>query len=129
MIPPIAASDLCHPTLGRAPFTAEGWLFELKHDGYRALVIKSGARVELLSRWGRSMSHAFPEIVAAVATLPGDAVLDAELVVPDAAGRSDFAELRRRALLQRPRMIAHAAAATPAALVVFDVLHAGVDDM
>jgi ATP-dependent DNA ligase len=49
-------------------------------------------------------------------------VLDAELVVPNADGRSNFEELRRRNLLQRPRMIAEAAVKRPAVLVVFDLL-------
>jgi ATP-dependent DNA ligase len=43
---------------------------------------------------GRSLATAFPEVLDALARLPDDLVLDAELVVPDAAGRSDFAELR-----------------------------------
>ena len=50
------------------------------------------------------MAAAFPEIVAALARLP-NVMLDAELVMPSADGRSDFEELRRRDLLQRPRMI------------------------
>jgi ATP-dependent DNA ligase len=49
-------------------------------------------------------------------------MLDGELVVPTVEGRSDFEELRRRNLLQRPRMIAEAAARRPAVYVVFDVL-------
>lgn len=47
-------------------------------------------------------------------------MLDGELVVPDSHGKSDFEELGRRNLLQRPRMIADAAARRPAVLVVFD---------
>ena len=67
-------------------------------------------------------------IVAAPEQLP-PATLDAELVVPDAYGRSDFEEVRRRNLLQRPRMIADAAARRPAVLVVFDVLEFDGDDL
>jgi bifunctional non-homologous end joining protein LigD len=74
------------------------------------------------------MTEQFPEVAAALARLP-DAVLDGELVVPTADGRSDFEELRRRNLLQRPRMVAEAAARRPAVLVVFDVLQIGRDDL
>jgi hypothetical protein len=80
----LSPDDLCHPTLHRVPFTAEGWLFELKHDGFRAFA-RAGT-VELMSRWGRSMAPAFPEIVQALESLPTDAVLDAELVVPNWPG-------------------------------------------
>jgi bifunctional non-homologous end joining protein LigD len=74
------------------------------------------------------MLDAFPEIAGALRELP-DAVLDGELVVPDVRGRSDFEELRRRNLLQRPRMIAEAAALRPAVFVVFDVLELGGNDV
>src|SRR5689334_22367354 len=70
---------------------ADAWIFELKHDGFRALA-RSGTRVQILSRWGRSMTAQSPETAAALARLP-DAVLDGELVVPTAKGRSDFEEL------------------------------------
>jgi bifunctional non-homologous end joining protein LigD len=120
-------ADLCHPRRSPAPFTREGWIFEFKHDGFHAFA-RSGTGVQLLSRWGRPMADAFPEVAAARAQLP-DAVLDAELVVPTADGRSDFEELRRRNLLQRSRMIAEAAAKRPAVLVVFDLLELAGQDL
>jgi ATP-dependent DNA ligase len=48
---------LCHAVPHRIAFSGDGWMFELKHDGFRALA-RSGARVQLLSRWGRSMVDA-----------------------------------------------------------------------
>jgi bifunctional non-homologous end joining protein LigD len=124
----IRAQDLCHPIAHRLPFSGDGWLFELKHDGFRALA-RTGAVQALLSRTGRSMADAFPEIPRALAALRDNLVLDGELVVPDAYGRSDFEEVRRRNLLQRPRMIADAAAHRPAVLVVFDLLEVDGDDL
>lgn len=122
----MSPADLCHPTLVRKPFAAEGWLFELKHDGFRAFVCTR--TIEMLTRKGNSMALAFPEIAAAVRALDLDAVLDAERVVPDARGHSDFEELRRRFLMKRSTSIAAAAVARPAALIVFDMLQAkGVD--
>jgi bifunctional non-homologous end joining protein LigD len=87
---PLGAADLCHPTRSREPFSRECWVFELKHDGFRALA-RSGTRAQLLSRTGRSMAEAFPEIVRARTGLP-DAVLDGELLVPTGDRRSDFDE-------------------------------------
>ena len=118
---PLTYADLCHPIASRVPFTRDGWIFELKHDGFRAFARKTPTGVQLLSRWGRSMAAAFPEIVAALHEMP-DATLDGELVVPDAAGRSDFEELRRRNLLQRPQMIHEASILRPAVFVAFDLL-------
>ena len=59
---------------------------------------------------GRSMAEPFPEIVSALEQLPDGPVLDSELVVPAADGRSDFEQVRRRNLIQRPRMIQEGAA-------------------
>ena len=120
--PVVTHKDLCHPTIALAPLTREDWIFELKHDGFRALARKDRTGVQLLSRSGRSMAKAFPEAVAALAMLPGDVALDAELIVPKAEGRSDFEELlRRRALRPRPGLIEQAAARRLAVLVVFEL--------
>jgi len=125
---PIGAQDLCHPMPHRLPFTGQGWIFELKHDGFRALA-RSGSAVQLLSRSGRLMTDPFPEIVAALEQLPDGLVLDGELVVPAPDGRSDFEEVRRRNLIQRPRMVQEAAAKSPAVLIVFDLLESGGEDL
>src|SRR5690349_21226199 len=85
-------ADLCHPMIARVPFTREGWIFELKHDGFRALARKDRTRVQLLSRSGQSMATAFPEVMDALAKLPSEVVLDAELIAPTLEGRSDFEE-------------------------------------
>jgi len=66
------------------PFTRDGWIFELKHDGFRAYA-HTGDEPEFRSRSGRSLAAAFPEIVEALRGLSA-AVLDGELVVPDYSG-------------------------------------------
>lgn len=123
----MSPADLCHPILVRKPFSAEGWLFELKHDGFRAFVRTQP--LEVLTRKGNSLALAFPEVANVVQGLSLDAVRDAELVVPDARGHSDFDELRRRFVMKRRTYIAAAAALRPAALIVFDVLEANGVDM
>lgn len=97
----IQSADLCHPILSHVPFMRDGWLFELKHDGFRALTRTGRSGVQLLSRSGRSMAEPFPEIVAVLERLPDGLVLDGELVMPGPDGRSDFEQLRRRNLLHR----------------------------
>ena len=109
--------------IARAPFTREGWIFELKHDGFRAFA-RAGEAPELRSRWGRSLADAFPEVVDVLRTLPA-----AALVVPDRVGRSNFEGLRRRSLFRRPREIARHSATMPAVLVVFDFLELDGEDL
>jgi len=52
----IGADDLMHATVHQRPFNAEGWTFELKLDGFRALVRRQNGRVTLISRRGRPMA-------------------------------------------------------------------------
>lgn len=74
----------------------------------------------------RAMVDHFPsgsrKVVRALSALPCNAVLDAELIVPDARERSAFERLRRRNLLERSALIEHAAAAEPAVPLCFDLL-------
>src|SRR2546421_7906288 len=101
----------------------------MKLDGFRALARRRGADVDLLSRTGRSMAGEFPEIIAALARISGQWVLDAELVVPDERGHPSFERTRRRAVMRRRHSIVTAAADMPAALCVFDVLVANGHDV
>ena len=80
----LSPADLCHAVLLKKPFMADGWLWEMKHDGFRAFVRRSRAEVQLFSRNGRSMANAFPEITSAIATLP-TGVYDGELVLAENA--------------------------------------------
>ena len=66
MVPTITVADLMHPRIGREPFTAAGWVFEHKLDGFRALAIVEAGDVRLLSRNGRSLGKQFPEVVRAL---------------------------------------------------------------
>jgi bifunctional non-homologous end joining protein LigD len=101
------------------PFTAAGWLFELKLDGYRLLAGHSAAgAVRLLYRSGRDATADFGELARAVAALPFAAlVLDGEAVAMDAAGRPRFGLLQRRA-----QGGPAADGGAPVALFLFDLL-------
>ena len=116
----IGAGDLMHAIRWPRPFTADGWVFENKLDGFRALLRKNGT-AELISRNGRSMAPQFPEIMEAVAALP-NCVLDAELVVLDNTGHAMWDRVRTRSVMRQPWSIARAVLEQPATLCVFDLL-------
>ena len=83
-------------TLRTAPPAGDGWLHEIKWDGYRLMADLQAGTASLRSRGGLDWTETFPEVAAAIAMLPvSDACLDGELVVFDGQGRSDFSELQR----------------------------------
>jgi bifunctional non-homologous end joining protein LigD len=58
------------PSIGKTPFDRAGWIFELKYDGYRAIVGKHKGEMKMLSRRGNNFLPYFPEIAACLETLP-----------------------------------------------------------
>ena len=105
------------------------YLFEPKWDGFRSIVFRDGAEVEIGSRNERPMTRYFPEVVAAVkANLPEKCVVDGEIVLPDfATGRLDFEALQLR-LHPAASRVRKLAAETPAHFVAFDLLALGDED-
>ncbi|MBA3343399.1 MAG: DNA ligase D [Gemmatimonadaceae bacterium] len=104
-------------------FTRDGWVFELKLDGYRLIASKSGGEALLLTRNGNDYTAVFPEIARAVKALPVDeCIIDGEVVVTDARGLPSFAMLQRRGALSSPIDIKRAAVELPATFFAFDLL-------
>ncbi|MFO1499840.1 MAG: non-homologous end-joining DNA ligase [Verrucomicrobiota bacterium] len=67
------------------------WDYEVKFDGFRALAIKQGARISLMSRNALSLADRYPTLIPALRQLAAkEAVLDGEIVAVDEAGRSAF---------------------------------------
>ena len=77
--------------------TGPEWLYEAKFDGYRALALRHGARVKLLSRKGNDLTADYPSVRDAVAALSAtSAVIDGEIVAFDQQGRPSFQQLQHR---------------------------------
>lgn len=81
-------------TLVDKPFDEEGWLYEVKWDGYRTVAFINKNKVELKSRNDKSFNDTFYPVLNAVQQLQFDAVLDGEIVVLDENGKSDFGYLQ-----------------------------------
>jgi bifunctional non-homologous end joining protein LigD len=77
-------------TLVEEPFDSEDWLFEVKWDGFRSLAFIENGQVELKSRNNLSFNQKFPSIVRSLEKSKESVILDGEIVVVDAKGRSDF---------------------------------------
>ena len=72
------------------------WLYELKLDGYRALALKSGGRVQLRSRNNNDFNARYPSLVKVLGSMPDETVIDGEIVALDGEGRSSFNALQNR---------------------------------
>src|SRR6266516_1761822 len=106
--------ELMKPKLVDHPPTTGDWVYELKFDGIRALVIKNRRAVQLISRNEKKLNDRFPEVARATADFEADqCVVDGEVVAMDEEGRSSFQ------LLQRSELDGKDA---PLAFYVFDLL-------
>jgi len=105
----------------------DGYLYEPKWDGFRALVFRDASDLDLRSRHQRPLGRYFPELVEALASLPSERfVLDAEIVIIRPEG-FDFEALLAR-LHPAPTRVARLREETPASLIAFDALAVdGVD--
>lgn len=116
-IPRFVAPQLCK--LVDTPATGEGWVHELKLDGYRLQLRVEAGRPTLRTRTGLDWTGRFPAIAKAAAALP-DCLMDGEAVALDATGRPSFAALQATLAGEQ-----HA----PIAYFVFDLLHDGRRDL
>jgi ATP-dependent DNA ligase len=116
--------------LARSIPTTDGLLFEPKWDGFRCIVFRDGAEIELASRNQRPFNRYFPELLPVLAdALPERCVVDGEIVVPQAEGRGlDFDALQQRIHPAESR-VRTLAERTPASFVAFDLLALGDDDL
>jgi bifunctional non-homologous end joining protein LigD len=114
-------------TTGQPGRDPEAWSWEVKWDGWRALVyIDRGLRVR--TRTGRQVSDYLPELMGLVDALDGRRViLDGELVAcPN--GEVDFYALAPR-MMHTGRMARWAASQVPITFVAFDLLHLDGQDL
>lgn len=124
VMPPVA------PMLAKAvPRIPDGPLsYEPKWDGFRSIVFRDGAEVEIGSRNERPMTRYFPELVEAVkANLPERCVVDGEIIVV-VGDRLEFEVLQQRIHPAASR-IKLLAGQTPARFVAFDLLARGAEDL
>lgn len=108
--------------------TDDGWLFEPKWDGFRAIVFRDGDQIHTQSRDLKPLDRYFPELADPLrAALPERCVLDGEVVIAGAGGLEFEALLLRiHPAASRVRMLAET---SPASFVAWDLLALGDEDL
>ena len=84
-------------TLAKEVPKGDGWLYEVKWDGYRALAYVAGGDVGLVSRRGNDLTQRFADVAKAIgkAVRTPNAVLDGEVCALDEEGRATFSAMQQ----------------------------------
>ena len=114
-VPPQLAARVAMPPDG------EGWLHEIKYDGFRIQARLAGGQVRMLSRSGLDWTERFGAIAEAVASLrAGTALIDGEVAALDEQGHPSFSLLQNRLSEGND---------TGMLYLVFDLLHLDGEDL
>ena len=107
-------------TLVSEPPTGEGWVHEIKYDGYRTVVVADRGRVRAFTRNSNDWSRAYRRMIEACGKLAyKSAVIDGEMVVQDENGLTDFNALRSAIYTEPHRLV----------LFTFDLVHLDGQDL
>jgi len=106
----------------------DGWLFEPKWDGFRAIVFRDGDETYIQSRDLKPLNRYFPELEAPLkASLPERCIVDGEVVIAGDGGlQFEALLLRIHPAASRVRMLAEQ---SPASFVAWDLLALDDDDL
>lgn len=113
-------------TLVDAVPTGNGWMHEIKFDGYRALLAVKGDVVRIYTRTGKDWTEKFAPLVAAVAAMDlPSALIDGEIVAHDENGNPHFSSLQN--ILKRGH--GSQGAGDALAFYAFDLLEENGEDL
>ena len=108
------------PTLTDSPPTEAGWIHEIKHDGYRTMVVVQNGAARAFTRNGHDWTDRYTRVTSCAAGLNcRSAILDGEIIVQGQNGVSDFHALRHAMARQQHRLVFYA----------FDLLHLDGKDL
>jgi len=110
--------------LSKLPAKDDGWAYEIKWDGIRAIAYCRPGRLRLESRNLNDLTDQYPELRSLVRDVGAhEAVLDGEIVAFDADGRPSFERLQQRMHQTSDSVIRRRARTHPATYVIFDLLY------
>ncbi|MEH7238273.1 DNA ligase D [Bacillus sp. JJ1562] len=119
------------PTLIFEAPAGPNWVYEIKYDGFRAMLHWENNRIQLISRNGNLLNEQFPEIIKQCEELSDviksylPIVFDGELCILESPFKASFELIQQRGRLRSEDKIAQASLAKPAHYLVFDLLELG----
>ncbi|MFS0861777.1 DNA ligase D [Fredinandcohnia sp. 179-A 10B2 NHS] len=116
------------PTLIFEAPTGPNWVYEIKYDGFRAMLHWSEKSIQLISRNGNLLNEQFPEIIKQCEELTEKVsehlplVLDGELCILESPYKASFEAIQIRGRMRSSEKIIQSASKKPAHFLVFDFL-------
>jgi len=108
------------PTLVERPPEGDGWIHEVKFDGYRSQMIVDEDGARIYTRNGHDWTAKYRDLVQEAKSLGAEStIVDGEIIVPNEAGVSDFGELRKAIASRQHELY----------FVAFDLLHLNGHDL
>jgi bifunctional non-homologous end joining protein LigD len=121
-LPRVIAPMLATPA--PEPFDSPAHIFEVLWEGVRALAFVERGELRLQDRWGRDITHRYPELgVFPTRLRESGVVIDGAIVCLDSEGRPDFARLSERLGIDEPSEAGEAAERSPVTFQAFDLLY------
>ncbi|MFC0273550.1 DNA ligase D [Metabacillus herbersteinensis] len=116
------------PTLSTEVPKGSEWVYETKYDGFRAILIIKETTIDLISRNGKDLNQAFPEIIAYIETIKAKLspflplTLDGEVSCLKSQHFASFEHIQIRGRLKSKDKIAQASKEQPCHFLAFDLL-------
>lgn len=108
------------PTLVSKPPDGDEWLHEIKYDGFRTQIVINQEARRAFTRRGFDWSDRYASVIGAAAALNcSSAIIDGEMIVQDAQGRSDFGRMMRAFQDEQQKIV----------FMAFDLLHINGQDI
>lgn len=111
------------------PFNDEGYLWEIKYDGARCMIVLDNGKVSLFGRSGADYTKTFPEVAAGLEINAESALIDGEIICLGEDGEPNFRKLQQRVHRTKVLAIRIGAEAIPATFCAFDLCYLNGRDL
>lgn len=110
----------------RRPFDSEDYIYELKFDGFRAILHIGPDCFKIFSRNGQDITDSYPELKSIKKLVKKNYIIDGEIVSFE-NDRPSFSKLQKRSRLKNDKKILAESLKNPVCFVAFDLLFDGSD--
>lgn len=108
------------------PFDSKNYIYEIKFDGYRAILYVNPTHIEIISRNNNDITYLYPELKEIQKLVKKDTIIDGEIVAME-KGKPSFSKLQQRSHVKASKRIEYYAIEHPVTFVGFDILYEDKD--